>query len=199
MKSVAKRQVDVVVSVLLFALLSPLLLVAALGIWLTSPGPVIFVQRRLGYARRIFSMYKLRTMRVGAEKLETMLAAGRPARTFFKVEDDPRVTGLGRWLRKYSVDELPQLYNVLRGDMSLVGPRPLLISEVKHFPFARYGRRFTVRPGMTGLWQVSGRNDCSDRDRLNYDLAYVHEWSFWFDLQILLRTVPVVLRARGAY
>lgn len=197
--SVVKREFDVVMSLLLGALLSPLLLVAALGIWLAGPGAIIFVQKRVGYARRIFSMYKLRTMRVGAEELEATLAARRPTRTFFKVENDPRVTSVGRFLRKYSIDELPQLYNVLRGDMSLVGPRPLLVSELERFPLAACGRRFSVRPGMTGLWQINGRNDCRDQDRLRYDLDYVDGWTFWFDLQILLRTVPVVLRARGAY
>lgn len=195
----AKRVVDVVVSAGLLLLLSPLLAVIALCVKLTSPGPVLFVQQRIGYQGTGFPMLKFRTMYDGAERAEAALAATRGDRTFLKIENDPRTTPLGRWLRLTSADELPQLLNVLRGDMSIVGPRPILQCDLTRFPRGHEMRRFTAKPGITGLWQVSGRSHCTDHERIQLDLVYVDCWSLWLDLLILVRTVPVVLAGQGAY
>lgn len=195
---VGKRLFDFSGALVLLLILSPVLLVVAAAIKLTSAGPVFFTQKRVGYGCRIFSMYKFRTMVPEAERSESLLAERRPGRTFVKVFDDPRVTPLGRWLRKYSVDELPQLWNVLRGEMSLVGPRPILLADFHHFPLREQMRRFSMLPGMTGLWQVSGRSQTSDERRMTLDLRYVDQWHLGLDLVILGRTVPVVLRATGA-
>jgi lipopolysaccharide/colanic/teichoic acid biosynthesis glycosyltransferase len=143
-------------------------------------------------------MYKLRTMIDGAERLEAKLAR-RSRRTFLKIEKDPRTTRIGRWLRKYSLDELPQIINVLRGDMSLVGPRPLLLSDMEKLPRHQQLARFAMKPGLTGLWQVSGRSQCTDEERMTLDLEYVNTWSLWLDLKILARTIPAVIRAQGAF
>jgi lipopolysaccharide/colanic/teichoic acid biosynthesis glycosyltransferase len=194
----AKRWADIVLASAALILMSPLLLlVAALSKW-SSPGPVLFVQKRIGYGCRVFPMLKFRTMVVGAEKAEVNLAADRPGHTFLKVMDDPRVTSLGRFLRRYSIDELPQLWNVIRADMSLVGPRPLLLSDFRKLPLREQMRRFSVPPGMTGLWQISGRSRTTDKERMALDLRYVDLWSLGLDIQILGRTLPVVLRATGA-
>jgi lipopolysaccharide/colanic/teichoic acid biosynthesis glycosyltransferase len=194
-----KRVFDVLLAASLLLALAPLLAVIALAIKLTSAGPVLFVQRRIGYQGVVFSMLKFRTMYDGAERAEAALAAGCRDRTFLKIESDPRTTPLGRWLRITSVDELPQLINVLRGDMSLVGPRPLLQCDLARFPRGHEMRRFTAKPGITGLWQVSGRSHCTDAERIQLDLVYVDCWSWWLDLLILARTVPVVLTGQGAY
>jgi lipopolysaccharide/colanic/teichoic acid biosynthesis glycosyltransferase len=196
--SLAKGAMDVLLSAFLLALFAPVLGLAMLLIKLTSRGPVIFPQPRIGYQGRQFSMYKLRTMVNGAERLEDELAEGSEDRTFLKIENDPRVTPLGRWLRKTSIDELPQLVNVLRGEMSLVGPRPLLLCDFRKFPRYEQLRRFSVKPGITGLWQVSGRSTLPDSERLRLDREYVERWSLWLDLKILARTLPVVLSTRGA-
>jgi len=196
--SPVKRALDVVLSALLLALFAPVLGIAMLLIRLTSRGPAIFLQQRIGYQGQRFSMYKLRTMHDGAERLEDELADGCEDRTFLKVENDPRVTPLGRWLRKTSIDELPQLVNVLRGEMSLVGPRPLLLCDFRKFPRHEQLRRFSVKPGITGLWQVSGRSALPDSERMRLDREYVDRWSLWLDLEILARTLPVVLSTRGA-
>ncbi len=179
-------------------LAAPILLGAVLAIRLTSRGPALFVQERIGHRCRKFSMLKLRTMVEGAEREEERLAAARGGRIFFKVADDPRVTVVGRVLRRFSLDELPQLVNVLRGDMSLVGPRPLLLSDLRNFPVYRQRRRFSMRPGLTGLWQVSGRSLLSDEERMRLDDEYVRTWSLGRDLAILARTAPAVLSGRGA-
>lgn len=195
----AKRVLDVILAATLVLLLAPLLAVIALAVKLTSPGPVLFVQPRIGYHGTVFRMLKFRTMYDGAEGAEGALAARRGERTFLKIENDPRTTPLGRWLRLTSVDELPQLYNVLRGDMSIVGPRPILQCDLAKFPRGHEMRRFTAKPGITGLWQVSGRSHCTDQERIQLDLVYVDCWSLWLDLLILARTVPVVLGGQGAY
>jgi lipopolysaccharide/colanic/teichoic acid biosynthesis glycosyltransferase len=187
--------IDVGLATLLLALAAPLLLLAMILIRLTSPGPAIFVQRRAGHLGREFQMYKLRTMADGSERAQDALAADG---TFFKLKDDPRVTLLGGVLRKTSIDELPQLVNVIRGDMSLVGPRPLLPADVRNFPRDSRALRFDMRPGMTGLWQVSGRNDVSDGQRMELDREYVAHWSLSLDARILLRTPSAVLSGRGA-
>ncbi len=194
----AKRVLDVVLALGLLVVTSPILLGAVLAIRLTSRGPALFIQERIGYRCRKFAMVKLRTMVQGAERDEERLAAANGGRIFFKMEDDPRVTFVGRLLRRFSLDELPQLVNVLRGDMSLVGPRPLLVSDLRNFPAYRQRRRFSMKPGLTGLWQVSGRSLLSDEERIRLDDDYVKSWSLGRDLSILARTVPAVLSGRGA-
>jgi lipopolysaccharide/colanic/teichoic acid biosynthesis glycosyltransferase len=194
----AKRCLDVVVAAVLLALTAPLLLVAVLLVRATSRGPALFLQQRIGYRGRPFTMYKLRTMVDGAARLEDRFAARARGNVFFKLDRDPRVTRIGRLLRRTSIDELPQLLNVLRGEMSLVGPRPLLESDLRNFPQSPDRLRFAMLPGLTGLWQVSGRSARSQYDRLQLDSDYVERWSFWLDLELLARTIPAVLSGRGA-
>ncbi len=194
----AKRLTDILLATAALALMSPILLLVVALNKLSNPGPALFLQKRVGYGCRVFPMLKFRTMVVGAEKAEIKLAGDRPDRTFLKVLDDPRVTPLGRFLRKYSIDELPQLWNVIRGDMSLVGPRPILLSDFRNLPLRQQMRRFSVPPGMTGLWQINGRSRTTDKERMALDLRYVDRWSPGLDIQILGRTLPVVLRATGA-
>ncbi len=181
-------------------LLSPLLLAIAAGIKLTSPGPVIFRQQRAGRHGRPFTMYKFRSMRTGAEmEREELRAFNQMSGPVFKVEGDPRVTPFGRWLRRSSLDELPQLINVLLGQMSLVGPRPLPLYEVNNFELTAHRRRLSMKPGLTCLWQIAGRNNVSDFDDwVKLDVQYIDNWSLWLDFVILLRTVPVVLFGIGA-
>jgi lipopolysaccharide/colanic/teichoic acid biosynthesis glycosyltransferase len=194
-----KRAIDIVMGTGLLVLSLPVMALVALLIRCTSRGSVIFRQSRVGRDGREFVMYKFRTMRPDAEFHEERLAKLNGNRVFLKIEGDSRVTPLGRLLRKYSLDEFPQLINVLRGDMSLVGPRPLLPSDLRKFPRGRWARRFNVPPGITGLWQVSGRSVCSDEERIRFDLEYVEHWSIWLDLRILLQTPAVVLLAKGAH
>ncbi|HEX6233940.1 MAG TPA: sugar transferase [Jiangellaceae bacterium] len=194
---VGKRIFDVVVAGTLLVALSPLFAVVAAAIKLTSPGPVMFRQFRSGQYRRPFSMYKFRTMGVDAEQQRAALAQfNHVDGPIFKMKDDPRVTRVGAWLRKTSLDELPQLINVLRGEMSLVGPRPFPIDESEKIT-GRAAIRFAVPPGMTGLWQVSGRNALDYDDLRHLDYAYVASWSFGWDLRILLQTPASVLLRRG--
>jgi lipopolysaccharide/colanic/teichoic acid biosynthesis glycosyltransferase len=193
-----KRVLDVVLATVLLGASAPILLLAVLAVRLTSRGPAIFVHDRIGYRCRRFSMVKLRTMVQGAEREEARLAAENGGRIFFKLENDPRVTRVGRLLRRFSLDELPQLVNVLRGDMSLVGPRPLLVSDLRRFPAYRQQRRFAMKPGLTGLWQVSGRSLLSDDERIRLDDEYARRWSLRLDLAILARTPAAVLSGRGA-
>lgn len=199
-KTNSKRIFDVVVSftMLLFAL--PLLAVAAAAIKLTSAGPVLFTQERVGKDGRPFRMLKFRTMVVDAEDLLGSLESGADAgnHVLFKMKDDPRVTGVGRFLRRHSLDELPQLINVLVGEMSLIGPRPPLECEVEEYD-RHMRRRFLVKPGMTGLWQVSGRSDLSWDESVRLDLYYVENWTLTGDIGILARTARTVLKGDGAY
>lgn len=192
-----KRALDVVLATVLLVGTAPLLLLVMLAVKLESKGPAIFAQRRVGYRCEHFVLYKIRTMVDDAEAREEELAR-RARGTFLKLRDDPRTTRLGRLLRKTSVDELPQLWNVIRGDMTLVGPRPILLSDFRKMPKHEQWKRFTARPGITGLWQTSGRSLCSDARRMELDLRYVEQWSPWLDLKILARTVPVVIRGVGA-
>lgn len=194
-----KTAIDRVISLLVLVVLSPVLVVIAAAITLSSEGPALFRQERLGKNGRAFTIYKFRTMYVGAEHEFTSMIeeSDSPDGLFFKLAEDPRITWVGRLLRRYSVDELPQLINVLRGDMSLVGPRPLPIEVVQHEPDVV--RRLLVRPGITGLWQISGRSDLSAEEALRMDLYYVENWSFAFDLMILWKTAFVVMRGSGAY
>jgi lipopolysaccharide/colanic/teichoic acid biosynthesis glycosyltransferase len=178
-----------------------LLLIVAILIKLDSRGPVFFVQERLGLGGRVFRLVKFRTMRDGADAQKERLAhlnrTGDPR--LFKIPNDPRVTRVGRWLRRWSIDELPQLWNVLKGDMSLVGPRPFPVSDLAGYQDHHF-LRLTMRPGITGLWQVAGRSDIVDFEEVvRLDRQYVERWSPWLDLVILARTVPAVLRRKGAY
>jgi lipopolysaccharide/colanic/teichoic acid biosynthesis glycosyltransferase len=195
---VLKRALDVALAALALVLVAPLLLAAAAAIRASGPGPIVFKQQRIGYRGRPFTMYKLRTMVAGADAQQASLADRANGPVFFKLADDPRVTRVGRFLRRTSIDELPQLVNVLAGDMSLVGPRPLLPSDASNLHDSHHRTRFATVPGITGLWQVSGRSACSDAERLRYDTEYVRNWSLSLDFRILLRTLPVVLTAKGA-
>jgi exopolysaccharide biosynthesis polyprenyl glycosylphosphotransferase len=191
---------DVVLSAVLLVVLSPILLLFALIIKATSPGPVLFKQRRSGLNGQPFTMLKFRSMVTDAEQRKHELEAlNEMSGPVFKVTNDPRVTPIGRFMRRFSLDELPQLWNVLRGEMSLVGPRPLPVDEVQRFDDYAHRRRLSVKPGLTCLWQISGRNNLRDfREWVRLDLEYIDNWSLWLDLKILLRTVPVVVMGTGA-
>ena len=198
-RMVTKRTLDVAVSATALLLLSPVLLVAAAAVKLSSPGPVVFAQERYGLNRRRFRMYKLRTMVADAEALQAGLEDQNEASgPVFKIRKDPRITPVGHLLRRTSLDEVPQLLNVLRGEMSLVGPRPLPVRDVDRFTEAALMRRFSIRPGVTCLWQISGRSDLTFDDWIRLDLKYIDEWSIALDLQILVQTFPAVLRGTGA-
>ncbi|MGO8700349.1 MAG: sugar transferase [Limisphaerales bacterium] len=195
-----KRAMDFVGGLVLLAVFSPVMLAAAVIIKLTSPGPILFKQQRAGLNGKPFVMYKFRSMVTDAEQLQRELAAlNEMSGPVFKVSNDPRVTPIGRLLRKRSIDELPQLFNVLRFEMSLVGPRPLPVSEVERFDDLAHRRRLSVKPGLTCLWQVSGRNDVKDfKDWVRMDLEYIDHWSLGLDCHILWRTIWVVLQGKGA-
>jgi exopolysaccharide biosynthesis polyprenyl glycosylphosphotransferase len=194
-----KRLLDIAIALLTLVLCAPLMAVVALAIRISSPGPVFFVQKRLGINKRRFNMYKFRTMAPNAEQIQHALEhLNEASGSVFKIKNDPRVTPIGRFLRKTSIDELPQLINVLRGDMSLVGPRPLPGRDYERFEQDWQRRRFSVRPGMTCLWQVNGRSGIGFEEWMKLDLTYIDQWSIWLDLQILIKTVPAVLRGSGA-
>ena len=199
-QGVAKQLMDFIGALFLLIALSWLFVILAILIKLTSPGPVFFRQQRSGLNGAPFTLYKFRTMVTNAEQFKHELAAmNEMSGPVFKVTNDPRVTPIGKWLRRYSLDELPQLYNVLRTEMSLVGPRPLPVDEVKRFENLAHRRRLSVKPGLTCLWQISGRNQISDfRDWVRLDLEYIDNWSLWLDLKILIRTIPAVLIGTGA-
>jgi lipopolysaccharide/colanic/teichoic acid biosynthesis glycosyltransferase len=207
MVDVSCRALDLVLSVILLVALMPMYALIALAIRLDSRGPVLFRQQRFGRNQKPFVVTKFRTMHhgVGHETHRTfvlgLIAGDHPERPDggpqFKMVDDERVTRVGHWLRRTSLDELPQLWNVLRGDMSLVGPRPPIPYEVEHYP-QHWFARFAVKPGLTGLWQVSGRSDLALEDMIGLDVQYAERRSLWFNLLILARTVPAVLSTRGA-
>jgi len=190
---------DIVASSLLIAGLAPFFVVVAFLIKLDSAGPVFFVQDRVGFNKRRFGMYKFRSMVLDAEKkqseLESLNEADGPA---FKIRNDPRITRLGGFLRKASIDELPQFFNVFRGDMSLVGPRPLPIRDYQGFDQDWVRRRFSVRPGITCLWQINGRSSLSFHDWMKLDLLYIDNWSLWLDVKVIVMTIPAVLKGVGA-
>jgi len=175
------------------------MLLAALFIKITSPGPILFKQERVGQNKRKFTIYKFRSMIIDAEskmqQIEHLNEVSGPA---FKIKLDPRITPVGRFLRKTSVDELPQLVNVLKGDMSLVGPRPLPVRDYEGFSEDWHRRRFSVRPGITCLWQVGGRGSVTFEKWMELDMQYIDKWSFWLDVKILAKTVPAVLKGSGA-
>jgi exopolysaccharide biosynthesis polyprenyl glycosylphosphotransferase len=198
-RTVIKRLFDVCAAAAGLVLLSPVLVACALFVKLSDGGPIFFSQQRYGYNRRVFRMYKFRTMVVNAESLQASLEAQNEAQgPVFKIRRDPRITPVGRVLRKTSLDELPQLFNVLKGDMSFVGPRPLPLRDVALFSEARLMRRFSVRPGLTCVWQVNGRSDTNFDAWVDMDLAYIDNWSLSLDARILLKTVPAVLSGAGA-
>ncbi len=196
-----KRGFDIFGATILLFLLSPLYLLIAILIKLDSPGSILFKQERIGLHGQKFSMWKFRTMVMNAEQLQAVLEEKNEAKDgiFFKIKEDPRITRVGKFLRSYSLDELPQLFNVLLGDMSFVGPRPLPLRDVEKFKTTHFIRQ-EVLPGITGLWQVSGRSEIDDFEQVvQLDLRYIQDWSLWLDLQILLKTVKVVLQKKGAY
>ena len=199
-QGVLKQLLDRIGALILLVLASPIFLIVGILIKSGSPGPVLFRQKRSGLNGHPFTIFKFRTMVTNAEQFQHELAAmNEMTGPVFKVTNDPRVTSIGKFLRKSSWDELPQLLNVLRGEMSLVGPRPLPVDEVKRFNDLAHRRRLSVKPGITCLWQVSGRNNVSDfRDWVRLDLEYIDNWSLWLDFKILWRTVPVVLTGVGA-
>jgi exopolysaccharide biosynthesis polyprenyl glycosylphosphotransferase len=198
---VAKRALDIFISSLALLVLSPLLLAVAIGIKLNSRGPVLFRQVRAGRGGSEFKLFKFRSMYRDADERKRLFEEQNEADdgVMFKIKEDPRITSFGRFLRRTSLDELPQLLNVLRGEMSLVGPRPLILEESKHAAQTWHARRLDLRPGITGLWQVSGRSDLPFQEMVRFDYQYVSGWSLARDIEILLATIPVVLSGRGAY
>jgi exopolysaccharide biosynthesis polyprenyl glycosylphosphotransferase len=194
-----KRTLDLAAAVLALSLLWPLMLVIAVAIKLTNRGPVFFTQERYGRNRRLFRIYKFRSMVANAEELmKTVEDLNEAQGPIFKIRKDPRITKVGGFLRRTSLDELPQLFNVIKGDMSLVGPRPMSLRDVERFSEASLMRRFSVMPGITGLWQVSGRSNTNFDTWIRLDLHYIDRWSLGLDLRILLRTIPTVLTGKGA-
>ena len=198
-KLIVKRIFDLTVTLAAMPVLLPILLVVALAVRLDSPGPILFRQPRVGLRKRVFPMYKFRSMYRDAEqRLKDIEHLNEAAGPIFKIANDPRVTRVGRFIRKTSLDELPQLFNVIRGHMSLVGPRPMSLRDVGLFDQSIQRRRFSVRPGLTCLWQISGRSNLPFEKWLALDLAYIDNWSLGLDLKILLKTVPIILKGTGA-
>lgn len=196
-QSTIKRAVDLTVSTVMLIALLPLFIAVGIAIKLTSPGPIFFVQERIGLNKRRFPLVKFRTMVINAEQmLEEIAHLNEVSGPVFKIRKDPRITAIGNFLRKSSIDELPQLWNVFTGDMSLVGPRPLPLRDVEGFDRDqdRYRRRFSVRPGITCLWQVYGRSSIPFEEWMELDLKYIDEWSLWLDFKTLLQTIPVVFK-----
>ena len=194
-----KRATDLIVSSAVLLFLGPVFLVIAALIRFTSPGPILFGQKRVGLNKRQFTMYKFRTMVPDAERIqEELIHLNEMTGPAFKIKNDPRVTPIGRILRKTSIDELPQLFNVLKGEMSLVGPRAMSVRDYQLFNEDWQRRRFSVRPGITCLWQVNGRNSISFDKWMELDMQYIDKWSIWLDFKILARTIPAVLKGSGA-
>lgn len=194
-----KRILDILISAVALIIFSPIFLLTAIAIKITSPGPIFFIQERLGLNKRHFRMYKFRTMVPDAElkqdELESLNEASGPV---FKIKKDPRIIPIGKILRKLSIDEIPQLFNVFKGDMSLVGPRPLPIRDYNGFSEDWHRRRFSIRPGITCLWQINGRSDNSFEEWMEMDMEYIDNWTLWMDLRIIVLTIPVVLKGSGA-
>lgn len=194
-----KRAIDVVGAIFGLIVLAPIFLIAALAVVFTSPGPALFSQKRVGRKGQEFNCYKFRSMQTDAEdQLEHLSEHNETTGPVFKIRNDPRVTPVGRLLRRSSMDELPQLWNVLRGEMSLVGPRPPIPEEVSQYSM-RDLQRLAVKPGITGLWQVSGRSDIDFDTWVEMDLRYIETWSLALDLKLLLLTIPAVFSGKGAY
>jgi len=195
-----KQAIDLLGALLAILLFSPILIGCMIAIRLSSEGPVFFRQKRSGLNGKPFTMYKFRTMVTDAEqRKDELMAYNEMAGPVFKVTDDPRITAVGKFLRRRSFDELPQLFNVLKGEMSLVGPRPLPVDETMQFDELAHRRRLSVKPGLTCLWQISGRNRVTDfKEWVRLDLEYIDSWSLWLDVKILIKTVPVVIGGEGA-
>jgi exopolysaccharide biosynthesis polyprenyl glycosylphosphotransferase len=198
-----KRALDLVLGTLALIVLAPVLAACAIAIKLDSPGPVFFRQRRIGRDDRPFEVYKFRSMQADADRNKDAVATlnfhgGGNDNGMFKIREDPRVTRVGRFLRRYSLDELPQLFNILRGEMSFVGPRPLIETEDRQIE-GRFRRRLSLTPGLTGLWQAHGRSDIPFEQMVNLDFLYVSNWSLWLDVKLLIRTASAVFRGTGAY
>ncbi len=195
-----KRAVDIVGSLAALVLFFPVLFVVAVLIKLEDGGPIFFRQLRVGKHGKLFTMFKVRSMHLDAEaRKEALMKHNRHTRsTTFKMRNDPRITKVGRWLRQYSIDEIPQFYNVLKGDMTLVGPRPAVQKEVSEYRAAEL-RRLVVKPGITGLWQIGGRGDIDFEGQVRLDIQYIRTEGFWANLKILFLTIPAVLMGRGAY
>jgi exopolysaccharide biosynthesis polyprenyl glycosylphosphotransferase len=194
-----KRTFDLVLSTVGLALISPILLVIAIAVKLSSPGPAIYRSVRPGIGGKPFDCFKFRTMREHGDQLQDDLESlNEKSGALFKIRDDPRLTRVGRFLRRFSLDELPQLVNVVRGEMSLVGPRPLPMRDYERLE-EWHKKRYLVLPGVTGLWQVSGRAELDFDDLVRLDFYYLERWSVFLDLSILLKTIPAVLRGRGAF
>ena len=194
-----KRAVDVICSFVALVCLSPVFLLTAVAIRMESKGPVFFLQERVGKNKRVFKMYKFRSMRVDAPALHQALKEQYGDTTgSFKIKDDPRITKVGKIIRKLSIDELPQLLNIIKGDMSIVGPRPLPTYEAAELP-EKYNDRFLALPGLTCTWQISGRSEISFEKRMQLDIDYVRERSFWKDIGLIFKTIPAVLTGKGAY
>ncbi|TKJ28249.1 hypothetical protein CEE39_10210 [bacterium (candidate division B38) B3_B38] len=193
-----KRVMDIVISSVCLIVLSPLFLIVSLLIKMTSEGPVFFKQDRSGLYYRMFTMYKFRSMVVDAEERKRDLRhLNEMDGPIFKIRNDPRITGIGEWIRKTSIDELPQLINVLKGEMSLVGPRPHPVEEVREYT-SWQRRRLSMKPGITGLWQIGGRSDTTFAESMKHDLDYIDNWSLWLDIKILMKTLPAALLGKGA-
>lgn len=194
-----KRAVDFAGALVLLLLLAPLFLLIAICVRIDSPGPIIFSQKRLGFGGRAFVFYKFRSMRTDAEiSRQKILHLNEVSGPIFKIRNDPRITRVGRLLRRYSIDELPQIFNVLKGDMSFVGPRPPLPEEVANYEDWQL-KRLSIIPGITCLWQISGRSKLSFDEWVNLDLKYIESRSLWLDACILLKTIPAVISGDGAY
>jgi exopolysaccharide biosynthesis polyprenyl glycosylphosphotransferase len=197
--AMSKRAIDVVVSTLVLVALSPILALTAILIRLESPGPILYRHTRIGKNRQPFTMYKFRSMRQDADRERAAMVVDLDGdRRLFKDREDPRRTRTGAFIRRWSIDELPQLWTVLIGDMSVVGPRPQIPPEVANYEDWHY-KRLAVSPGLTGLWQVSGRSELTFDEMVIYDIYYIENWSLGLDFRILLRTVPAVLQGRGAF
>ncbi len=198
-KLAVKRLVDLVGAVLALVVLAPVLLATAAAVKLTSPGPVLFSQRRTGENGEEFCFYKFRSMQLDAEaERDTLVEFNECSGPVFKIKEDPRLTAVGRFIRRASIDELPQVWNVLRGEMSLVGPRPLPTEEAAQCSDWE-SQRLAVKPGITCIWQVSGRSELDFQTWVTMDIEYVEEWSLWLDLKLLAKTIQAVLSGRGAY
>ncbi len=195
---ISKRIMDITICVILLPFVIPVISVCGLALWLENPGPILFCQERTGWRGRRFKMFKLRTMVVNAEELKMELRhLNELTWPDFKISNDPRITRVGRFLRKTSLDELPQIFNVLLGEMSLVGPRPTSFTAQTYKMW--HTERLEVLPGITGLWQVSGRSDVDFDDRLRLDIEYIQRRSIWYDITLLFRTITAVLLPKGAY
>jgi undecaprenyl-phosphate galactose phosphotransferase len=199
-----KRCFDIIFSLCTLLFGTPLFLIIAIAVWITSPGPAVFSQERVGRGGRLFRCYKFRTMHVDAdERLQQLLATHPEMRAEWehrqKLQYDTRVTRIGAFLRRSSLDELPQFWNVLKGDLSVVGPRPLLLDEVRERLNHKAAKILSVRPGLTGLWQVSGRSNTSYEKRIELDEEYIERYSFWLDLKLIAKTIPAMIFSKGAY